>query len=134
MLTQAQTKKLEAKDLCTCSTSQNVSPITNANDKKEITDMVNGLFNALRVDLERNPVPINWHCLPCRNQLKQNPNKSDKLGLKPDYFTGSTAEDANQWLDFYERLDCGIKTARFSSSLKSGSGTLVSRTNRGHQN
>ena len=30
--------------------------------------------------------------------------KSNKLCLKPERFTGITEEDANRWLDFYERI------------------------------
>ena len=87
MLTRAQTKKLEAKDICTCSTSQNVSPTINANDKKEITDIVNCFFKALRVGLEKES-STNKVALSFLQESIEAGKKSNKLGLKPECFTG----------------------------------------------
>ena len=74
--------------------SYNASPTMSADDKKEITDMVNGLFNALRVDLEKEST-ANKAALSSLHESIEAGKKSNKLGLTPECFTGSTEEDAN---------------------------------------
>ena len=65
--------------------------------------MITGLFNALRVDLEKEPTSNKAAMSSLQESIKA-VKKSNKRNLKPECFTGSTEEDANQWLDFYERI------------------------------
>lgn len=73
----------------------------NADDKKEITELFTGLFNVLRVEKEST---TNKAALSSLQDSIEAGKKSNKIALKPECFTGSTEEDANQWLDFYERI------------------------------
>lgn len=79
----------------------------NEKDKKELADMFNGLVTSLRKDIEKESKSNTSKLTSLRESLEEHietGKRSNKLGLKPDYFSGSTDEDASQWLDFYERI------------------------------
>ena len=102
--------------------------------------MITGLFNALRVDLEKESTS-NKAALSSLQESIKAVKKSNKRNLKPECFTGSTEEDANQWLDFYERVATisnwmeELRLRAFPLDLlKRGSGKLVCHINQEHQN
>jgi len=79
----------------------------NEKDKKELADMFNGLVTSLRKDLEKESKSNTSKLTSLHESIEEHietGKRSNMLGLKPDYFSGSTDEDASQWLDFYEHI------------------------------
>ena len=105
--TRSQAKKLSFSQTCTCPESQQAIPKMNENDKKEIKDIVSTLLNGLRSDFEKESSSNQSTLTQLRQSIEtqiEDSQKATRLALKPEYFMGSTDEDANQWLDFYERI------------------------------
>ena len=107
VVTRSQSKKLSSSETCKCPKSSQAIPKMNADDKKEIKAIFETLINSLRSDMEKEATSNKSTLTSLRDSIEsqiETGKQTNKSGLKPEYFSGSTDEDANQWLDFYDRI------------------------------
>ena len=107
VVTRSQSKKLSSSETCQCPKSSQAIPKMNADDKKEIKTIFETLITSLRSDMEKESTSNQSKLTSLRDSIEAQiatGKQTTKSGLRPEYFSGSTDEDANQWLDFYDRI------------------------------
>ena len=121
--TRSQTKSTASTNICTCLPSITMNEEQQANVKQIVSD----LLAQLRVDMEKDSEHQRHQLTQLQTSLSSHMEKNKhkpRHDLQPDYFSGLSSQDPEQFLDIFERIsqinawDENIQLSAFPLYLK----------------
>ena len=101
--TRWQTKSAKSTNICTCPPNTTMNEEQQANVKQIVSDLLTQLHLDMEKDSEHQRNQLHQLQTSLSSHMEENKHEP-RHNLQPDYFSGLSCQDAEQFLDIFERI------------------------------